>query len=417
MERKILMKQLDVVTFQEESAHVLSPRWSVLFERRLRRSSAFLILLLLFQAEFGLAWDRNWHDYLGRNQFLIPPHIMSYTGMGGTGVVALLIVLIETLRYRQKKPGVDQNSTIRVLRFFYAPLGFVIIGFGTLIDLAAAPLDNFWHSLYGIDVTLWSPFHLMGMVGSILAGLGLLYALASEAAIERDAEYSSHCFLGLNIPEWGAIAFFAALIELAFIGLTAFKPLMLASFSVITYPLALALVSGFCLVGAVQFTRKPGTASLVILVLWILAFVMQLFVLWVLHVSSAFFHIPFRNSQEPVFNVMFVILPLLLLCEALLVDSIYYWQSRVNGAKSALQGAWKLGALISILAVFVPCWMTLTLLHMAPHILLPVDIFQAFVLDTSWPGLLLSMPMTLLIGAGGAALATALGNSWNCNKR
>ena len=152
------MKQSGVSIIPEVGEHKHRPPGSVLSERRLRRSSALLIFFLLFQAEFGLAWDRNWHDYLGRNQFLIPPHMMSYTGMGGAGVVALFMVLIETIRYRQRKPGVDKNSTIRVLRFFYAPLGFVIIGFGTLTDLAAAPLDNYWHSLYGIDVTLWSPF-------------------------------------------------------------------------------------------------------------------------------------------------------------------------------------------------------------------------------------------------------------------
>src|SRR6266581_6042860 len=280
-------------------------------ERRLRRRGALLMLYFLFQAEFGLAWDRSWHDYLGRNQFLIPPHIMIYTGIGLTGLVALTLVLIETVRYYQRKPGVDASSTIQVLRVFAAPTGFVMVGFGTLIDLIAAPLDNYWHTLYGIDVTLWSPFHLMGLTGSIFAGLGLLYALASEAAIERHSEYSLHCFLGLSIPEWGALAFFAALIELAFIGLTAFKPVMLGPFPVITYPLALALVSGFCLIGAVQLTRKPGAASLVVLLLWILAFTIQLFVPWVLHVSSAFFHLPFRSGQEPVFNVVFVVLPLL----------------------------------------------------------------------------------------------------------
>ncbi len=411
------MKQSGVSIIPEVGEHKHRPPGSVLSERRLRRSSALLIFFLLFQAEFGLAWDRNWHDYLGRNQFLIPPHMMSYTGMGGAGVVALFMVLIETIRYRQRKPGVDKNSTIRVLRFFYAPLGFVIIGFGTLTDLAAAPLDNYWHSLYGIDVTLWSPFHLMGMVGSIFAGLGLLYALASEAAIERHSEYSSHCYLGLSIPEWGALAFFAVLIELAFIGLTAFKPLMLGPFPVITYPLALALVSGICLIGAVQLTRKPGAASLVVLLLWILAFMIQLFVPWVLHVSSNFFHLPFRSGQEPVFNVVFVVLPLLFLFCALLVDGVFYWQCHMKGAKNAFRGAWKLGAFMVVPAAFVPTWITLTLLHLAPHIHLPTDIFQAFVLDSTWLAIFLSLPMILVVGAGAAALGSTLGNTWYWNKR
>jgi hypothetical protein len=380
-------------------------------ERRLRRAAAFLILYLLFQAEVGLAWDRNWHDYLGRNGFWIPPHLMSYSGIGGAGVVALSMVLIETTRYRQGCAGVNADSTVRVFRFFSAPLGFVLIGFGTLIDLAAAPLDNYWHLLYGIDVTLWTPFHLMGLAGSILAGIGLLYALASEAAIERQWEERSLQPLGLNGPQWAAIAFFAVLIELAFIGLTAFKPVLLGPVSVITYPLALVLVAGLCLVSAVQLTRKAGAASLVALFLCVLAWMIQLFVPWALHESSAFFGLPFRGGQEPVFNVMFVILPFLFLLCALLVDGAFYWQCRTQGAKDRLRGAWKLGALMALPTVCIPSWATLALLHLAPHTPLPPDISQAFLLDTTWPAMLLILPFALILGAGMAALGSALGDS------
>src|SRR6266581_3812488 len=107
----MLMKQAGVSSIPEVFEHTYRPQGSALFERRLRRSSALLILFLLFQAEFGLAWDRNWHDYLGRNGFWIPPHLMSYTGMAGAGIVALFMVLLETIRYYQGKPEVDNSST------------------------------------------------------------------------------------------------------------------------------------------------------------------------------------------------------------------------------------------------------------------------------------------------------------------
>ena len=380
-------------------------------ERRLRRVAAYLTLYLLFQAEVGLAWDRNWHDYLGRNGFWIPPHLMSYSGMGGAGIVALSMVLIETARYRQRCPGVNDDSTIRVFRLFSAPLGFVLIGFGTLIDLAAAPLDNYWHTLYGIDVTLWTPFHLMGMIGSILAGIGLLYALASEAAIERQWGESSLQPLGLNWPQWASLAFLAVLIELAFIGLTAFKPVSFGPISVITYPLALVLVAGLCLVSAMQLTRKAGTATLVALLLCVLAWMIQLFVPWILHESSALFGLPFRDGQAPVFNVMFVLLPWLFLLCALLVDGVYYWQYRAQGARNRLQGAWKLGALMAIPAVCIPSWATLALLHLAPYTPLPPDIVQAFLVDTTWQTMLLILPFALILGVVTALLGSALGDS------
>ena len=31
--------------------------------------------------------------------------------------------------------------------------------------MLAAPIDDLWHRLFGIDVTLWSPPHLLGLLG------------------------------------------------------------------------------------------------------------------------------------------------------------------------------------------------------------------------------------------------------------
>lgn len=65
--------------------------------------------------------------------------------------------------------------------------------------------------LYGIDVTLWSPFHLMGTVGGLIEGLGIITIFASEAAIARREE--SPRFLGLNALESGALMILTAFRE------------------------------------------------------------------------------------------------------------------------------------------------------------------------------------------------------------
>ena len=106
-------------------------------ERRLRRVGAWFLLYLALQAELGLAWDRNWHDLIGRDQFWTLPHIMLYAGIGGAGLVALIVITADTLRFKLKKPGVDDTSTIHIFTF-HAPLGYVLLGFGALIDLVAA---------------------------------------------------------------------------------------------------------------------------------------------------------------------------------------------------------------------------------------------------------------------------------------
>jgi hypothetical protein len=386
-----------------------------LSERRLRQVSAWLMLYLLLQAELGLAWDRQWHDLVGRDRFWIPPHIMLYTGIGAAGLIALCLVLIDTLRYRRKAPGVDDSSTIRVLWLFHAPLGFVLLGFGTLIDLLAAPFDNYWHELYGIDVTLWSPFHIMGTIGGIVAGLGLIYAFASEAALEREAKHPTRHFLGLNTSEWGTLLLLAAFMELTLQSLTAFAPLTFGSLNLLTYPFPLACIGGFCLVSAVQITRKRGAATLTVILLCIVALVTQTFVPWALDNTVAAFGLSFRFSgRQPTFNATLALMPLLFLVFALLVDGVAYWQRRRSRTSDdPLRGAWLLGALLALPAVIVPAWIVQALMALAPVIPLPpIPPDVARVIELRWSDLPLTLPFTLAGGAITATLGAALGDIW-----
>src|SRR5207249_5628575 len=43
----------------------------------------------------------------------------------------------------------------------------------------AAPIDDLWHRLFGIDVTLWSPPHLLGLLGAAINTLGC-FVIARE---------------------------------------------------------------------------------------------------------------------------------------------------------------------------------------------------------------------------------------------
>src|SRR5579883_2418974 len=93
-------------------------------ERRLRRTSAWLMLFFLFQGSLGAVWDREWHAYVGRDQFWTPPHTLIYSCVSGAGLVALIVVLLDTIRYRRGRPGVNDASTFRVFGLFHAPLGY-----------------------------------------------------------------------------------------------------------------------------------------------------------------------------------------------------------------------------------------------------------------------------------------------------
>jgi hypothetical protein len=388
-------------------------------ERRFRRVSLWVILYLLLQAELGLAWDRRWHDYLGRDQFWIPPHIMIYTGVGVAGLLTLIVVLVETVRYWRHAPGVDDSSTISVLRYFHAPLGFILLGFGALVDLIAAPLDNYWHELYGIDVTLWAPFHLMGTFGGILIGLGIIYATSSEAVYDRLATYPVRRFLGLSASEWACLIFLAAFIELALPALTAFESLPFGSWQLITYPLPLALAGGVVLVSAVQVTRKPGAATITALLLGLLCLFTQSFVLEGLLQGAAILDLVFRvTAGVPVFNLAIVLMPLLFICAALLIDGMAYVQKRCDARRfeqDGLRSIWLVGLFVAIPAWLFPSWIVLLLKYVVPVVPLPMDV--ATVLEPTASEVLLVGPLVILLGIAAAMLGAIFGDIWHWNKR
>ena len=63
-------------------------------------------------------------------------------------------------------------SAVRVAPGWHAPLGGVLICACGAFALLGFPLDDFWHRLFGQDVTLWGPTHLMLIGGASMTLLG-----------------------------------------------------------------------------------------------------------------------------------------------------------------------------------------------------------------------------------------------------
>ena len=81
------------------SSYTMKPAHFDSGERLLRRSAAVVMLLLLLSGELGSIWDREWHFFVGRDQFWTPPHTLIYLSVSGAGLVALFIVIADTVRY------------------------------------------------------------------------------------------------------------------------------------------------------------------------------------------------------------------------------------------------------------------------------------------------------------------------------
>ena len=105
---------------------------------------------------WGLGWDIQWHMTIGRDSFWIAPHLMIYSG-----VVAGLVLTWGVLVYECLE-GITPTRGFRL-----AALGLVLV-------VLAAPIDDLWHRLFGLDVTLWSPPHLLALFGSAVSTLGCL---------------------------------------------------------------------------------------------------------------------------------------------------------------------------------------------------------------------------------------------------
>jgi hypothetical protein len=119
-----------------------------------RRAALWGLLATKVLGAWGLAWDIQWHLTIGRDSFWIAPHLMIYSSVVGGLALGGGVLALERRRAIAPTRG-----------FLLATLGLVVV-------VLAAPIDDLWHRLFGIDVTLWSPPHLLALFGSAVSTLG-----------------------------------------------------------------------------------------------------------------------------------------------------------------------------------------------------------------------------------------------------
>src|SRR5215218_3842509 len=123
----------------------------------------------LLCALFGMLWDISLHIDIGRDEGPLanPAHYFILFGLFGVfagGVFACAMPLDE-------KPG---PAAVRFVRGWDVPVGGILLTGAGFYALLGFPLDDVWHRLFGQDVTLWGPTHLMLITGAGLSIIGLL---------------------------------------------------------------------------------------------------------------------------------------------------------------------------------------------------------------------------------------------------
>ncbi len=121
----------------------------------------------LILAMFGFFWDVSVHIDNGRDSgpFGTPAHYAILAGIGGIALGGALTIILGGAK---KSP-----SSIKLGPGWHVPVGGVLIFAGGALAALGFPLDDVWHRLFGQDVTLWGPTHVLMVASAALSTLAI----------------------------------------------------------------------------------------------------------------------------------------------------------------------------------------------------------------------------------------------------
>ncbi|MFD3429100.1 hypothetical protein ACFWVM_26440 [Nocardia fluminea] len=128
-----------------------------------------MFLATILTAFLGFIWDVSLHVGKGRDDGPLanPAHYFILVGLFFLFMAGMLAIILPL----DEKPG---RAAVKITRDWYAPVGGILIAGAGLYALIGFPLDDIWHRLFGQDVTLWGPTHLMLIGGAGLSLIGVL---------------------------------------------------------------------------------------------------------------------------------------------------------------------------------------------------------------------------------------------------
>ena len=144
------------------------PRWAAI--------TPYLHAVSLLACAFGVWWDIAVHIDKGRDTgpFGTPAHYPIFFGILGVIVSGVLPIALA----RKPLPA----RTIKLTKGWRIPCSAALVTFCGTFALVGFPLDDAWHRLFGEDVTLWGPTHLL-MIGGVV--LSIFARLLASAEIEQ----------------------------------------------------------------------------------------------------------------------------------------------------------------------------------------------------------------------------------------
>jgi hypothetical protein len=256
----------------EHRTHRISwlSRLTDLAGRKFKRPSWAGLQILVFVASiicalFGFIWDVSWHIGNGRDPGPLanPAHYFIVIGLFGIFVAGMLAVVVP-----YDKPGA---AAVRITRDWYAPVGGVLLAGCGLYALIGFPLDDIWHRIFGQDVTLWGPTHLM-MIGGACFSLFALLMLEFEArrAMPDDTPADGRYVKFLRYLSFGGLLIGLSVYQIEYdFGVEQFRlvlqPMMIAGAAALALVAArITLGPGAAVIGAVLAAALRGIVALLV---------------------------------------------------------------------------------------------------------------------------------------------------------
>ena len=193
----------------------------------------------LLTAVFGMYWDISLHIDNGRDAGPLanPAHYFILIGLFGIFSAGFFAMVLP-----RERPS---TVAVRLGRDWWAPLGGVLICACGAFSLIGFPLDDVWHRLFGQDVTLWGPTHLMLIGGAAMTLVGIavltVEGLRSNASAETPIKELLHTRMARGVALTGGLM----------LGLSTFQAEFdfgVPQFQLIFQPILLMLAAGVGLV-------------------------------------------------------------------------------------------------------------------------------------------------------------------------
>ena len=212
-----------------------------------------LTTVSLLVALLGMLWDISLHIGVGRDPGPLanPAHYLILFGLFGVfsgGVLACSMPL-------KGEPG---PASVRFLKGWNVPVGGLLLTGAGFYALLGFPLDDIWHRLFGQDVTLWGPTHLMLITGAGLSIVGILI-LEQEghgglSTDDGDAKVGQRTRFVRQVAAMGGLL----------LGLSVYQgefDFDVPQFRLVLEPFMIALAAGIALVAARLFVGRGGALA------------------------------------------------------------------------------------------------------------------------------------------------------------